>query len=37
MLRFRRLVERYPITVNEHVLKEIRNRNLEEIYKINKK
>ena len=33
---FRRLVERYPINCNEHVLKEIRNRNLEEIYKINK-
>ena len=34
---FRRLVERYPIIVNEQVLKEIRNRNLEEIYKKNKK
>lgn len=34
---FRRLVERYPIIVNEAVLKEIRNRNLEEIYKRNKK
>jgi hypothetical protein len=34
---FRRLVERYPIIVNEQVLKEIRNRNLEEIYKRNKK
>ena len=34
---FRKLVERYPIIVNEHVLKEIRNRNLEEIYKMNKK
>ena len=34
---FRRLVERYPIIVNDQVLKEIRNRNLEEIYKRNKK
>jgi hypothetical protein len=34
---FRRLVERYPIIVNEQVLKEIRNRNLEDIYKRNKK
>ena len=34
---FRRLVERYPIIVNEQVLKEIKNRNLEEIYKRNKK
>jgi len=34
---FRRLVEKYPIIVNEQVLKEIRNRNLEEIYKRNKK
>ncbi len=34
---FRKLVERYPINVNEHVLKEIRNRNLEDIYKRNKK
>jgi len=34
---FRKLVERYPIVVNESVLKEIRNRNLEEIYKNNKK
>ena len=34
---FRRLVERYPIILNEQVLKEIRNRNLEEIYKRNKK
>ena len=34
---FRRLVERFPINANEHVLKEIRNRNLEEIYKKNKK
>ena len=34
---FRRLVERYSINVNEHVLKEIKNRNLEDIYKKNKK
>ena len=30
---FTRLVQRYPIKANEHVLKEIRNRNLEDIYK----
>ena len=34
---FRKLVERYPIVVNEQVLKEIRNRNLEDIYRNNKK
>ena len=34
---FRRLVERFPIKVNEQVLKEIKNRNLEDIYKMNKK
>ena len=34
---FKRLIERYPIDCNEHVLKEIRNRNLEDIYKSNKK
>ena len=34
---FRRLVERFPIKVNEQVLKEIKNRNLEDIYKKNKK
>ena len=34
---FRRLVERYPIICNEQVIKEIRNRNLEDIYKRNKK
>ena len=34
---FRRLVERFSIKVNEQVLKEIKNRNLEDIYKMNKK
>ena len=34
---FAKLVERFPINPNENVLKEIKNRNLEDIYKINKK
>ena len=34
---FAKLVERFPNNANEHVLKEIKNRNLEDIYKINKK